>query len=53
MKPLQKKLIDYTHKKQSGGGDNLLNKNDIYDKEDGYSFKNSVVGGMSQNIYRC
>ena len=45
--------IDYTHKKQSGGAGQFARIKIIFspDKEDGYSFKNSVVGGNVPKEY--
>ena len=45
--------IDYTHKKQSGGAGQFARIKMIFtpDKEDGYSFKNSVVGGNVPKEY--
>ena len=45
--------VDYTHKKQSGGAGQFARIKMIFtpDKEDGYSFKNSVVGGNVPKEY--
>jgi elongation factor G len=45
--------IDYTHKKQSGGAGQFARIKMIFtpDKEDGYSFKNSIRGGNVPTEY--
>ncbi len=45
--------VDYTHKKQSGGAGQFARIKIIFtpDREDGYSFKNSVVGGNVPKEY--
>ena len=45
--------VDYTHKKQSGGAGQFARIKMIFtpDREDGYTFKNSVVGGNVPKEY--